>query len=512
MYLPTLSRRAFLSSAALATLALRTSRLQALTGPSPVTIRTPLGPLVGEESNGVRIFRGVPFAEPPVGKLRFRPTVQAKSWTAPRNATQFAAAAMQSGQSGTPKSEDCLYLNVWAPSAKGPHPVYVWIHGGSFTGGMSFSPMFDGTMLAQEGIVCVTVAYRLGVFGFLDLGPLLGSEYAGSANNGVRDLIAALEWVKQNIESFGGDPSLVTVGGESAGAKLTDVMMGIPAAQPLFQQMISESGGAERVAKLEESTTIAHGYGELYMSAAGEPLSSLAKAPANSLIAVQTQFVNQWPRHFPFRPQIDGSFLAQLPVDAIAAESNHGRRLLIGTNLEESSSFIGPHPAHDPEAKDLGNMQLPKFLPAYEKYSQLYPEMSDEMRRIRAVTAEEYWVPSVRVADAFQKSGGETWMYRLDFHEGSGLLGAYAFHSLDLRLVWDRPLSTVTNATAEAEIARQMHEAWVHFLRGAAPAAGGLPPWPQYTSAGRDTMIVNTQSHVETKPNEAELRLWDGLL
>ena len=97
-------------------------------------------------------------------------------------------------------------------SSKGPHPVYVWIHGGSFTGGMSFSPMFDGTMLAQEGVVCVTVAYRLGAFGFLDLGPLLGSKYAGSANNGVRDLIAALDWVKQNIESFGGDPSLVTVG------------------------------------------------------------------------------------------------------------------------------------------------------------------------------------------------------------------------------------------------------------------------------------------------------------
>jgi para-nitrobenzyl esterase len=475
-------------------------------------VNTPLGPLQGEESSGVRIFRGVPFAEPPMGKLRFRPPVPAKPWTAPRDATKFAAAAMQSGMAATPKSEDCLYLNVWAPSSKGPHPVYIWIHGGSFTGGISFSPMFDGAMLAQEGIVCVTVAYRLGVFGFLDLGPLLGPEYAGSANNGLRDLITALEWVKQNIKSFGGDPSLVTVGGESAGAKLTDVMMGIPAAQPLFQQMISESGGAERVSTLEESTAVAHGFGELYQSSTGDPLSSLAAAPADSLIALQTQFVNQWPRHFPFRPQIDGSFLARLPVDAIASESNHGRRLLIGTNLEESSSFIGPHPAHDSEAKDLGNMQLPKFLPVYEKYSQLYPDMSDELRRIRAVTAEEYWVPSVRVADAFANSGGEAWMYRLDFHEGSGLLGDYAFHSLDLRLVWDRPFPTAANAAAEAKIARQMHDAWVQFLRGAPPAAAGLSPWPRYAPGDRATMIVNTKSHVETKPNEAELRLWDGVL
>jgi len=512
MHAPVLSRRAFLSSAAMAALALRGEGLRALSSAAPVTVRTPLGPLQGEEAGGVRVFRGVPFAEPPVGPLRFRPAVPVKSWTAPRDATHFAASAMQPGEPGVEHSEDCLYLNVWTPAGKGPHPVYVWIHGGGFTGGYSFAPMFDGAMLAQQGIVCVTVAYRLGVFGFLDLAPLLGPEYAGSANNALRDLMAALEWVQQNIESFGGDPSRVTVGGQSAGAKLTDVLMGVPSARPLFHQMISESGGAERVWTLDESYAVSEGYGKLWHASTGNPVSALATAPAAALIPVQSQLMRQWPHHFPLRVEIDGALLPRLPVETIAAGSTRGKHLLIGSNREESAAFVGPHPAHDAGAADLGNMQTPQFLEVYHKYKEIYPQMTDEQRRIRALTAEEYWVPSVRVAEACVKGGGEAWMYRLDFREGSGWLGAYAFHSLDVRLVWDRPSATVANAAAEAELAGQMHEAWCAFLRSGSPAAEGLPAWPRYSEEERPTMALDARSRVKREPQEAELRLWKGVL
>ena len=148
-------------------------------------------------------------------------------------------------------------------------PVFVWIHGGGFTGGSSFAPIFDGTEFAKAGVIVVTVAYRLGVFGFLEMEPLLGAEYAGSANNAVRDLICALEWVRENIAAFGGDAKRVTVGGESAGAKLTDVLMGVPEAQGLFAQMISESGGAERVWGKEHAAQVANGYGEVWGRACG---------------------------------------------------------------------------------------------------------------------------------------------------------------------------------------------------------------------------------------------------
>ena len=507
-----LSRRAFLSQLALSAAALRTSRLYSLASATPITLRTPLGPLRGEESDGVRIFRGVPFAEPPVGSLRFWPAVPAKPWIAPRDATQYSASAMQPDEHGIPHSEDCLYLNVWSPAAKGTYPVYVWIHGGGFTGGHSFEPLFDGAVLARQGIVCITIAYRLGVFGFLDLGPLLGPEYSGSANNGLRDVMAALSWVQQNIEAFGGDPSRVTVGGQSAGAKLTDILMGVPSAEPLFHQMVSESGGAERVWTAEQSADVSEGFGKLWKSRTGNPTSSLATAPAASLIEVQTQLMNRWPHHFPLRAEIDGSFLPRLPVETIASGSTKGKRLLIGTNRDESAAFVGPHPEHDAGAADLGNMEPQQFHKVYEKYAEVYPDMTVEQRRIRALTAEEYWVPSVRVAESHVKGVGDAWMYRLDFHEDSGPLGAFAAHSLELHLVWDKPSREAANAAADAALTRQMYEAWCAFLRGETPGADGLQAWPTYTLDERSTMIFGTRSHVEKQPQQAELRLWDGVL
>ena len=435
-----------------------------------------------------------------------------KPWAGERDATHFAASAMQPGEPGIEHSEDCLYLNIWAPAGKGRFPVYVWIHGGGFTGGHAFEPMYDGTGLAQEGIICVTVAYRLGVFGFLDVGPLLGAEYAGSANNALRDLMAALSWIQQNISSFGGDPARVTIGGESAGAKLTDILMGVPAAQPLFHQMISESGGAERVWTRAQSEAVAQGFGEAWRARTKSEISALLTVPADLLIQTQQKFIADWPQHFPLRCEIDGTLLPVRPVDSIAAGSSRGKRLLIGTNRDESAMFIGPHPQEDPGPADLGNLQAADFSEIFKKYRAVYPQMTDEQLRIRAVTAEEYWIPSIRAADAHIKGGGSGFMYRLDFAETNGYFRGYAFHSLDVRLVWDRPSPKAENAAAEAELALEMYRAWIAFLRGETPAASGVPTWPEYDSTTRPTMVFETQNHVEQRPQEAELRLWDGVL
>ncbi len=506
------SRRKFLVNAGLASIAWRGIRLPALADATPPLIHSPSGSLRGEQSNGVLQFRGVPFAEPPVGPLRFRAPVPVKPWTAERDATRFAAAAMQAGELGIEHSEDCLYLNIWAPQGQGPFPVYVWIHGGGFTGGHAFESMYDGTNLAREGVICISVAYRLGVFGFLDFEPLLGAEYAGSANNGLRDLMAALKWIQQNISAFGGDPARVTIGGESAGAKLADTLMGVPSAQPLFHQAISESGGAERVWTLEQSKTVTLGFGDNWRRLTSTEPSTLLNAPADLLIKVQKQFIAAWPQHFPLRCQIDGSLIPLRPVESIAAGSSKGKRLLIGTNRDESALFIGPRPEKDPIAADLGNLHPEKFAPVFKKYREVYPQMSDEQLRIRAVTAEEYWIPSMRAADAHLKGGGSAWMYRLDFSETGGFLRGYAFHSLDVRLVWNRPSLLAVNAAEEAELAHQMHQSWIGFLRGEAPSAPGVPVWPEYNSGTRPTMVFDTQNHVESKPEEAELRLWDGVL
>ena len=253
--------------------------------------------------------------------------------------------------------------------------------------------MYDGMEITKEGVICISVAYRLGVFGFLDYEPLLGAEYAGSANNGLRDLMTALQWIRQNISAFGGDPARVTIGGESAGAKLADILIGVPSARPLFHQVISESGGAERVWTRAQSKTVTLGFGDNWRALTGTEPSTVLTAPADTLIKVQKQFIAAWPQHFPLRCQIDGSLVPLRPVESIAAGSSKGKRLLIGTNRDESALFIGPHPQKDPIAADLGNLLPEKFAPVFKRYREVYPQMTDEQLRIRAVTAEEYWIP-----------------------------------------------------------------------------------------------------------------------
>lgn len=511
-----ISRRSFLANSCLAACAFQTRNLFALIAAMPTTVRAPSGTLRGESRDGVRVFRGVPFAEPPVGPLRFLPTERVAPWKGERDATRFSDAPMQHNLSEVPHSEDCLYLNIWAPQGDGPFPVFVWIHGGGFTDGHAFEPMYDGTEFAREGIISISVGYRLGVFGFLDYEPLLGQQYSGTANNALHDLITALSWIQENIHAFGGDPARVTIGGESAGAKLTDILMGIPSARPLFHQMISESGGAERIWDRAASTGISKGFGDVWQKQSGSVIASLQTAAGATLIEAQQQFIEMWPQHFPLRPEIDGALIPRLPLETIASGSTQGKRLLIGTNREESATFIGPHPANDATASQLGNMSVAKFDAVYQKYKDIYPQLSVEQRRIRAVTAEEYWVPSIRVAEAHLKGGGSAYVYELEFAESGGRLEGTAYHSLDVGMVWNHPHKQVANAASEAALGKQMHAAWSAFIRGEAPAAPGLPAWPPYNEHSRSTMILganaSAESRVEQAPQAAELGLWNNIL
>ena len=418
---------------------------------------------------------------------------------------------MQPGEASIPQCEDCLYLNVWAPPTTVPLPVLVWIHGGGFTGGRSFDPLTDGTRFARDGVVCVTIAYRLGVFGFLDLGGELGPGYAGSANNALRDVMAALVWVRDHIAAFGGDRQRVTIGGESAGAKIADLLMGVPEADPLFQQVISESGGAERIFTQERSRAVAKGFCGQWVTDAGQRCPQLLSAPARQILEAQEAFLRTWPMHFPLRAEIDGGLIPELPINRIRAGSTRGKRLLIGTNRDESALFLGPHPQTDPGAKDLGNMGVAEFRAVEQRYPAVYPAMTDEQRRIRSATAEEYWIPSLRVADAHVHAGGEAFVYLLDEAAPAGRWKGYAFHSYDLRFVWEH-FGEGGPTAGEQQLADRMHAAWVAFIQGEPPEAPGLPAWPAYNPKTRPTMMLDEESHVEGAPQAAEFALWNGLL
>jgi para-nitrobenzyl esterase len=286
----------------------------------------------------------------------------------------------------------------------------------------------------------------------------------------------------------------------------------MPAAEPLFAQAISESGGAERVWPHALAQEAGSEFASTFRTGTGLQDQAITTAPAALLITAQQRFIAQSPKHFPLRPEIDGHLLTRLPIDTIAAGSAKAKRLLIGTNRDESAFFIGSHPQHDPTASDLGNLAQPTFAPIYGRYVQLYPTMTDEQRRIRALTAEEYWIPSIRVADAHVRCGGRAWMYRFDFEEARGRLANYAAHAQEVGMVWDKPHTGVGNDAAEAALGKQMHTAWSAFICGRTPSAPGLPVWPAYDVDRRLTMILNEESHVESKPQEAELQLWSGLL
>ncbi len=504
-----LNRRTFLTQSLLSVAAARL----ALAAPAstPVLVQTASGKLRGLSEGGVNVFRGVPFARPPVGPLRFHAPVPLAPWSGVRDAVRFSSAPMQPNEPNLPQNEDCLYLNIWAPPTRGPHPVFVWIHGGGFTGGHAFEPTYDGTKFAQEDIVCITVAYRLGVFGFLDLGAVLGPDYAGSANNALRDLVLALSWIRGNIAAFGGDPERVTIGGESAGAKLTDMLMGVPSAEPLFHQMISESGGAERIWPADRAAEVATGFGKQWTSTGDTTVAQLKNADARDIIAAQDQFIRDWPVHFPLRAEIDGAFISHYPLKRIRGGSTRGKRLLIGTNRDESALFIGPHPEHEPGKRDLGNLSVEQYRAVEDRYAGIYPSMTDQQRWIRSLTAEEYWIPSTRVAEAHVDTGGVAFVYLLEFAPAAGRFAGLAFHSYDVRFVWDH-FGSEAPTPEELHFAVGVHAAWVAFIRGEAPAAPGLPAWPAYSTSTRPTMILDTASRVEKAPQAQELAAWNGLL
>jgi len=466
-------------------------------------VKTKLGTVAGKETNGIRRFLGIPFAQPPIGALRFRATQPAKPWSGVRDATKFAASAMQPSHSN--QSEDCLYLNIYAPSKiDKPLPVFVWIHGGGFTGG---SPVdVDGAVFAKDDVIMVTVPYRLGVFGFLDWSPLLGADYADSANNGLRDLVMALRWVHENIAAFGGDPTRVTIGGQSAGAKLTAFLMAVEEARPYFSAAISESGGGERILDNVGAHSVTEAFALQLTDRSHDAILAL---PPQQLIALQQRMIEASPGNFPLRVQGGGQLLPHRAIPAIAAGSSRGKRLLIGTCRDENAFYLGDHAAERITQKRLGNATEAQFNAVLANYAAVYPQMSAADRNVRALTAEEYWVPSIRVAEAHKKGGGgATYFYRLDETAATGSHKGTSYHAYDLGYVFEH-LATGEPAAAQA-LSKEMHAAWVSFIKGNAPIANGLPTWPQWNTKQRATMLFNATSQVQHQPAETELRLWDG--
>ncbi|MBF0862705.1 carboxylesterase/lipase family protein [Gluconobacter kanchanaburiensis] len=477
-------------------------------------VHTRDGDLLGTQTGDVRTFLGVPYAQAPVGPLRFLPPQRPISWQGIRDSRNFAPAAPQAGT--LPQSEDCLYLNIWAPADPGPHPVFVWIHGGSNIRGSTRPAVFDGTHFARQGVVCVTVGYRVGALGFLELGAILGKAYEGSGNNGLRDQTLALRWVEENIAEFGGDPSRVTLAGESSGAKSVAALLASPETRGLCHQAIIESGGGQTVHRLEDAEAVTRLFlSEFGVGPEAERLVLTASVP--DILAAQARTINRYDRAFAFRPVIDGRFLFQRPVDALSAGSVRNLPLLIGTNHDESIFFIAPDHAETPiMGRDLANL-APEAVPALlGAYLRSFPKEGIAKRKLRLLTAEEYWIPTVRLIDGHTQAGGTCFAYRFDRPATSGRYEGFVSHGAELPYAWgntlDSAISPLIGDRRSAEIlARTINTAWVSFVATGRPSCRELPYWPPYGTQRR-TMLLNDRSVIVNDPGSEERRIWNGVL
>jgi carboxylesterase 2/para-nitrobenzyl esterase len=475
-------------------------------------ITTRQGAVRGVHHEGVRIFKGVPYAAPPVGANRFLPP-KPMAWAGVRDALAFGPKSRQPAYPPgiklllnelTDGGDDCLTLNVWAPAAVAtPHPVMVWIPGGMFEfHGTGASPWYDGSRFARDGIVCVTINYRVGADGFL----YTGDEHA---NIGLLDQIAALTWVRDNVAAFGGDPGNVTVFGESAGAMSIAALLAMPRAEGLFQRAILQSGAAHPVMSASAARRVCSNLArKLDVVATRE---ALAGVPVDRLLQAQIELhdeldANPDPQHWgeevaislmPWQPVIDGDVIPGSPLDRIAAGAGAGVDILVGTNTDEHRLFLASTGAIERITEGVLTRAIASYgLPVSEtlsSYRERHPG-GTAGDLLAAVQTDWYWrKPAIRLAEAHARHNPATYMYEFAWRspQFNGLLGAC--HALELPFVFD----TLGHATdplwgpnPPQLLADTMHTAWVAF------ATHGRCSWPAYDATRQATMRLDVASRV----------------
>ena len=482
---------------------------------------TESGAISGVLANGLRVYKGIPFAAPPVGDLRWRPPVHAAPWTGTRKADAFAPACMQVGVSmpgeTTPAvSEDCLYLNIWttaeAKAAPEHLPVIVWIYGGGYINGSASMPLYWGDRLAQKGVVVVTISYRLGPLGFLALPELTReSPHHSSGNYGLMDQIAALEWIQRNIAAFGGDPKCVTIAGQSSGSISVSILMVSPLAKGLFRRAIGESGGLFEPLQLAPKYLLANAEhdGEKYaVSLGAASLQQLRQSPASQLTGNAGGIVH---------PVIDPYVLPLSPYEAFTSGQQNDVALLIGSNADEARALVDV--SRDTAAtfdSDLEHSvgQLPPALVA------AYPHATDEEARQAQLGLErdlrfgwDMWAWA-RLQAGTGKSPVFYYSFRQQppFPASSVYAGWGASHFAELWYVFNHLDQSHWNWTAaDRKLADEMSTYWVNFARSGDPNGPGLPPWPAFTNAESKVQYLGDPITVGSVANIHGLSVFDAV-
>lgn len=478
-------------------------------------IQTTSGPITGLQDSGIRSYKGVPYAAPPVGDLRWRKPKPHPKWNDPKACTAFGPACPQNlasnglrQQAPESQSEDCLTLNIWAPQGAAKAPVMVWIHGGGHQQGASSLPVYDGTALAGKGVVLVSINYRLGVFGFL-AHPELSREQGASGNYGYYDQIAALKWVQANIAQFGGDPASVTIFGQSAGAVSCANLMTSPLAKGLFQRVILHSGGATSgLRSLKEAEERG---ADLMTKAGASSLAQLRGLTTQQLLELTPAEIMSPGRGARDWPIIDGELLVQNPLDAWKAGEIAKVDLLAGATQDDGSVFAR---AGGPRATPAGMRQTiaSAFGPdLMEDALKVYPiGTPEEARESFRHAQNDSFIMTVRRMALLADKHGST-VRHWHFTRSTAVaerMGLGAFHGAELSYVFG-VLNGRMFGPQDRALGAILTEAWASFAKTGSPAAPGLPEWPLFKPGTESTMILDTAPRVVPGVRREAGQLWD---
>jgi para-nitrobenzyl esterase len=501
---------------------------------SKAVVTLSLGQLEGIHKGGVFAFKGVPFAAPPVGERRWQPPQPVEPWQGMLQARQFGTIAPQNPMIGEPgpvgepepQSEDCLYLNVWSPGLDSKRrPVMVWIHGGAFSIGSGSSPMYEGSVLARrKDVVVVTVNYRLNLLGFLNLKEATGGKVPATGNEGLLDQIAALAWVQEHIAAFGGDPSNVTIMGESAGSMSIACLLTMQASKGLYHKAILESGVGNTAVSLDEAANV----GRLFLEVTGirgDDVDALRALTVEQLLAAEIdlrkRLANPWEpmRMTVTAPVIDGEIMAETPTNAIARGAAKDIPMILGTNLDEWKLFLMGEPHKEKIDRAQIVERLGRTIPSeyaagiVERYYQARAQRGDDtspLEVLSAITTDAMFrIPALQMVEAQQKHNPAVFNYLFAYKSPvfGGILGAC--HALEMGFVFATHDASFCGAGPEADrLSETMQDAWTSFARTGNPSCTALGDWAVYGDS-RMTMILDTECRLEPAPYEDERRAWD---
>lgn len=455
-------------------------------------IKTNKGCIKGDLENNIAVFKGIPYAAPPVGSLRYLPPAEHAAWKDTLSTQKFGDVATQPAGKGARGNEDCLTLNLYTPKADNQkRAVVVWIHGGSMTGG-SGRDMNGHAFADNDDIVTITINYRLGVFGFMYLGDI-DKRYAESGNNGLLDVVAALKWIKQNINLFGGDPNRVTIMGESAGAKLLSAVAVSPKSRGLFQQIIPESGSVQCI---RDIVTAKNERGLILKQLGLKPsdAAKLLTMPADTLMRAQAKVCEGIGGNSFFGPVYDGVVIAEDGYKYASSANMPRIKALIGTNKSEARAFVSEQAwSNQPDKTVLKPLFRDNEPFVNRTYQAKLKTDSPYAAAISVVSQYMYQMHSYRFAKALAANNIPVYMYRFDFDNGKKY---GASHGNELAYLWDTKKMMAAGGE-KADLARRMHAAWVAFIKTGNPNGPGLPAWPLYKNKARQVMIFDKDTRVE---------------